>query len=58
MQLSKKIPFDDPDILTAVRGVYLLSNVLIVGLYLYVQSQINKKRGLSASTPLYPRSSC
>lgn len=51
MQLSKRIPFDDPDVLTVIRGVYVLSNVLIVGVYLYVQSQINKKKGMSAFIP-------
>lgn len=45
MQLAKKIPFDDPDVLLMVRGLYILSNVLILGLYLYTQSQISKKKG-------------
>lgn len=47
MQLAKKVPFDDPDVLLMVRGVYILSNVLILGLYLYTQVQINKKKGTS-----------
>src|SRR5438034_256263 len=37
MQVAKKIPFDDPMVLNAARVVYLLSNLIIVGLYLYVQ---------------------
>jgi len=45
MQVSKKVPFDDPNILNLVRAVYVLSNVVIVGIYLYVQVQINKKKG-------------
>lgn len=45
MQLAKKIPFDDPDVLLMVRGLYVLSNVLILGLYLYTQAQVNKKKG-------------
>ena len=48
MQLAKKIPFDDPDILMLIRGMYVLSNVLILGIYLYMQSQINKKKGMLA----------
>lgn len=45
MQLSKKVPFDNPDVLMGVRGMYILSNVLIIGLYLYTQAKINQKKG-------------
>ena len=45
MQLSKKIPFDNPDVLLMVRGMYILSNVIILGIYLYTQAQISKKKG-------------
>merc|ERR1712224_932398 len=43
MQVSKKIPFDDPRVLTMVRGAYLASNLIIALIYLYVQMQVNKK---------------
>merc|ERR1711988_379507 len=43
MQVSKKIPFDDPQVLTMVRGAYLASNLIIALIYLYVQMQVNKK---------------
>ena len=46
MQVSKRIPFDDPFVLNCVRGTYIASNVLIALLYLYVQMQINKKKGM------------
>lgn len=45
MQISKKVPFDNPDVLNAVRALYILSNVIIAGIYLYVQAQIKKKNG-------------
>jgi hypothetical protein len=45
MQVSKKIPFDDPNVLMAVRATYVISNLVIVGIYLYVRMQINKKKG-------------
>jgi hypothetical protein len=45
MQISKKVPFDDPNVLNAVRALYILSNVAIAGIYLYVQAQIKKKNG-------------
>lgn len=47
MQVSKKIPFDDPQVLLGVRGLYLASNVVIVGLYLYLARAINYKKGPS-----------
>ena len=45
MQVSKRIPFDDPQVLNIVRAVYIGSNVLIAAIYLYVQGVINKKKG-------------
>jgi hypothetical protein len=45
MQVSKKVDFENPDVLNIVRGLYVASNVIIALVYLYVQSQINKKKG-------------
>ena len=53
MQVSKKIPFEDPQVLMGVRAFYILSNLIIVGVYLYIQSKINAKRGWLA--PSYAR---
>jgi hypothetical protein len=47
MQISKKVPFDDPNVLNGVRALYILSNIIIAGIYFYVQMQINKKNGAS-----------
>lgn len=47
MQLSKKIPFDDPDVLMVIRVVYVVSNIIIFGVYLYLQKQVEKKKGMS-----------
>lgn len=49
MQVSKKIPFEDPNVLTGVRALYIISNVLIAAIYFYVKMQIDKKRGTSIS---------
>ncbi|KAI5288662.1 hypothetical protein KEM54_005022 [Ascosphaera aggregata] len=46
MQVSKRIPFENPDVLFGVRSMYIASNILIFSLYLYVRSQINKKKEL------------
>jgi uncharacterized membrane protein len=47
MQISKKIPFDNENVLNGVRALYIVSNLIIAGIYLYVQAQINKKNGAS-----------
>ncbi|CAJ2512013.1 Uu.00g076380.m01.CDS01 [Anthostomella pinea] len=47
MQVSKRIPFDDPNVLNGVRAMYVLSNVIIAGIYVYVLMQINKKKDLT-----------
>lgn len=47
MQISKKIPFDDPNVLNGVRALYVVSNIIIAAIYFYVQMQINKKNGAS-----------
>lgn len=50
MQVSKKIPFDDPQVLLGVRILYVVSNLIIFGIYFYVQQKINQKKGI-CSTP-------
>ncbi len=45
MQVSKRIPFEDPNVLNIIRAVYIGSNVVIGLVYLYIQAQINKKKG-------------
>lgn len=45
MQVSKKIPFEDPTWLNGIRGMYILSNLIIVGLYVYCGIVIKKKNG-------------
>ena len=45
MQVSKKVPFDDPTVLNSVRALYVVSNLIIVGIYYYVGMKIKVKRG-------------
>lgn len=47
MQLAKKIPFEDPNVLNACRAAYAISNLLILGIYLYVKSVIDGNKGTS-----------
>jgi hypothetical protein len=52
MQISKKIPFDDPNVLNGVRALYVISNIIIAGIYFYVQQKINAKNGAYSDTRL------
>lgn len=45
MQVSKRIPFEDPNVLNIVRALYIASNLIIAALYLYTQFKVNKKKG-------------
>ena len=56
MQVSKKIPFEDPQVLLAVRTVYVISNILILAVYFYIQQKINRKKG-QFHPPLPPTTS-
>lgn len=49
MQVSKKIPFEDPNVLMGVRALYIVSNLLIAGIYFYTKMQIDKKRGMQCN---------
>lgn len=59
VQVAKKIPFEDPNVLNMARAGYILSNVIILAIHLYIMSTINKKKGMlrSGSVPLAPRDS-
>lgn len=46
MQVSKKIPFEDPQVLLGVRVLYIVTNIIIAGVYLYLQTKINAKKGV------------
>jgi len=47
MQVSKRIPLEDPTVLWAVRGVYVLTNIIIVAVYGYTQMIINRKKDMT-----------
>ncbi|RMZ82419.1 hypothetical protein DV737_g2138, partial [Chaetothyriales sp. CBS 132003] len=47
MQVSKKIPFDVPNVLLGVRILYVVSNLVIFGIYFYVGTKIKAKRDLT-----------
>jgi len=45
MQVSKKIPMEDPDTMNLIRLGYLVSNAIIISIYAYTHFLINKKKG-------------
>lgn len=45
MQVSKKIPFEDPQVLMGVRILYVVSNIIIFAIYFYIGLQIKSKNG-------------
>ncbi|GAB1313671.1 phosphate transporter (Pho88) [Madurella fahalii] len=47
MQVAKKIPFDDPTVLNACRAVYIASNLIIISIYLYIKSVVDKKKDMT-----------
>jgi len=47
MQASKKIPFDNENVLNGVRALYIASNIIIFGIYYYVKMQIDKKKDMT-----------
>ncbi|KAL9621460.1 MAG: hypothetical protein Q9160_004103 [Pyrenula sp. 1 TL-2023] len=47
MQVSKKIPFEDPQVLNGIRILYIVSNLIIVGIYFVVKRSIDKKKDLT-----------
>ena len=42
---------EDPQVLMLIRGVYILSNVIIISIYAYVHFLINKKKGKLLQSP-------
>jgi hypothetical protein len=45
MQVAKKIPFEDPNVLNICRALYIASNLIILGINLYIKTAIDKKKG-------------
>lgn len=50
MQVAKKIPFEDPNVLNICRAVYIASNLIILAINLYIKVVVDKKKGMSPAT--------
>ena len=44
-QVSKRIPFSDPNVLNTARAAYVISNLIVFGMYMMVRRKINSKKG-------------
>lgn len=51
MQIAKRVPFDNPDVLNGVRAMYIASNLIILFVYYLIHSKINKKKGTLDPSP-------
>ena len=51
MQVAKRIPFEDPNVLNICRGVYIASNLIILSIYIYIKLAIDKKKGTLHGCP-------
>lgn len=49
-QVSKKIPFEDPMVLNGARAAYVLSNVLMFGMYYYIYMRVEKQKSAHPTT--------
>lgn len=47
IQVSRKVDFENPDVLMGCRGAYIFSNLLIALIYIFIQFKINAKKGTS-----------
>ncbi|KAL2759807.1 hypothetical protein ACRALDRAFT_1060203 [Sodiomyces alcalophilus JCM 7366] len=47
MQVSRRVPFDEPNVLNGCRAAYLFSNLLIAMIYMYILSKINAKKDMT-----------
>jgi hypothetical protein len=45
VQLAKKIPMEDPNVVNGFRALYVVSNLIVLGIYYYCKLQIDKKNG-------------
>ncbi|KAF8735516.1 hypothetical protein AX14_001948 [Amanita brunnescens Koide BX004] len=43
MQLARRIPFDNPQVLLAVRVAYVVTQVVVLGVYYYISTKIKAK---------------
>jgi len=56
MQLARKIPFEDPQVLLYVRIAYVSVQIIVMGVYYWVSMQIKAKNDLTVLKYVEPKS--
>jgi len=56
MQVARKIPFEDPQVLTYVRIAYVASQAIILAVYYYISLKIKQKNDLTVLKYVEPGS--
>ncbi|KAG8832413.1 hypothetical protein FRC17_001394 [Serendipita sp. 399] len=55
MQVARRIPFEDPQVLLYVRIGYVASQLLCIGVYLYISSLVKKKNDTTVLKYVEPK---
>jgi len=55
MQLARKIPMDDPNVLTYIRIGYVVTQLLVLGIYWYTAQVIRKKNDMTILKYVEPK---
>ncbi|CAH7690972.1 inorganic phosphate transporter Pho88 [Phakopsora pachyrhizi] len=55
MQIARKIPFDDPQVLTGMRMAYILSQLSCLSIYYYTASKIKSKNDTTVLKYVEPK---
>jgi len=56
MQVARRIPFEDPQVLMYVRIGYVLTQVVCIGTYLYISAKIKQKNDTTVLKYVEPKS--
>jgi len=56
MQVARRIPFDDPQVLNYVRAAYVTVQIIIFATYYYVSAKIKKKNDMTTLKYVEPKS--
>ncbi|PVG04307.1 putative PHO88-involved in phosphate transport [Serendipita vermifera] len=55
MQVARRIPFDDPQVLNYVRAGYVISQLICIGVYLYISAKIKQKNDTTVLKYVEPK---
>ena len=56
--MAKRVPFDDPDVLTYVRIAYVATQVTVLAVYYYVGQQVRSSSAECSARVSRPHATC